>query len=175
MIRILVTCCGATAFLFLGCQADTNSQLPELNAGMIHWHQIEQVDAAIIREHTIYAHGFVTHRAELNEIGQRNVTVLARHFEKTGGSVNVGRGDASDDLYASRVDAVMNALTAAGVPRDLLMVDDGLPGGDGMHTEAVLRVLERAESDAGSSTNTASTMAGSGTNPAQAARNIGNR
>ncbi len=109
-----------------------------LNAAMLNSYNVDAVDHAIIRQHTLYPFHFVTDGARLNELGRREVDVLAAHFKDFPGALNVRQGRANDALYEARARTVVDALAKAGVDVERMMVSDGLPGGDGVTSERVL-------------------------------------
>ena len=111
---------------------------------------VKAVDNAVIRQHTIYPHHFTMDSAELNDLGLRDITILARHFLDHPGKLNVRRAKASDELYMARVSAVKAALSEAGVSTENVRIADGLPGGDGIDSASVLLILE-SESGAATS------------------------
>ncbi|MCZ6655335.1 MAG: hypothetical protein O7D91_20195, partial [Planctomycetota bacterium] len=47
-------------------------------------------------------------------------------------------------LYEARARTIVDALAKAGVDVERMMVSDGLPGGDGVTSERVLIIQERA-------------------------------
>ena len=121
---------------------------------------------AIIAQHTLYPYHFAAGSAVLNDLGQRDLHVLADHFVKTGGDLpgelNVRRGNASDALYEARVKVVLEHLTAAGVRDGLVAVKDGPAGGEGMVSERVIVILKekmakQTTSSSGSGSSTGST------------------
>lgn len=115
-----------------------------LHAAMLKSYNVEAIDHAIIRQHTCYPFHFVTDGAQLNELGRREVDVLAGHFKDFPGAINLRRGKADDALYEARARTIVDALAEAGVDVERMMVSDGLPGGDGVASERVLIIQERA-------------------------------
>ena len=101
---------------------------------------------AIIAQHTLYPYHFAAGSAVLNDLGQRDLHVLADHFVKTGGELpgelNVRRGNAAEALYEARVKVVLEHLSAAGVKDGLVSVKDGPAGGEGMASERVIVILK---------------------------------
>src|SRR5207249_16097 len=87
--------------------------------------------------------------AELNELGERDLGVLADHFKSAPGDLNVHRGDAAQALYESRVKKVLERLASAGVKGGQVSVKDGLPGGDGISSERVIVILKEKMSSGG--------------------------
>lgn len=98
---------------------------------------------AIVREHTVFPYQFAHDSGELNELGRRDLRILASHFKVHAGELNVRRGEASRELYQRRIETVIEMLTAAGVGRDNVEIRDGLPGGDGMTSERVTIILRQ--------------------------------
>jgi hypothetical protein len=121
---------------------------------------------AIIAQHTIYPYHFAAGSADLNDLGQRDLKVLAEHFVKAHGAMpgelNIRRGDASEALYDARVKVVLECLAADGIPGGAVAVKDGLPGGAGMPSERVIKILkEKLPMQATSSGNSGSSSGSS--------------
>ena len=129
----------------LGCaskQKDERESRRALNTAMVKLYTAEAVDLAIVRQHTLYPYHFRPASVELNELGRRDVTVLARYYKDDGGSVNVRQGDVDPRLYAGRITTVLDALARHGVDRGQIRVADSLPGGDGLASDQVVAILE---------------------------------
>ena len=140
---VLILCSATIAAL--GCEKVERAvdDPQSLNAAMMNSYNVDAIDHAIIRQHTIYPFHFVTDAAQLNELGRREVDVLAGHFKDFPGALNVRRGKADNALYEARSRTVVDALAKAGVDVERMMVSDGLPGGDGVVSERVLIIQER--------------------------------
>jgi hypothetical protein len=102
----------------------------------------ESVDNGILAQHTLYPHHFVVNAARLNELGRRDLGVLARHFVTAPGQVNVRRGAASASLYEARVATVRQRMVEVGVDPERITITSDLPGGSGMSSDFVLNVIE---------------------------------
>ena len=109
------------------------------------------VRRALIAQHTLYPYHFVDNAAQLNDLGLRDLTVLAEHYQENPGPLNVRRGKTPDALYDARVAAVRAALADAGVHAKI-DVGDALPGGQDMPSEKVIRILQDEEEDKSSGT-----------------------
>ncbi len=101
------------------------------------------LDKALIVQSTLYPYHFVVDGAGLNELGERDLHVLAAHFRQSAGSLHVNRGGAGDALYDARVKAVLAALVEAGVDGGQMKLAEGLPGGDGMPSERIVEILSK--------------------------------
>lgn len=123
---------------------------------------------AIIAQHTLYPYHFNEYGSDLNELGQRDVQVLAAHYKRYAGPVNVRRGPEADGVYQARVKTVVDALKAGGVSEGSIKVADGMAGGEGMGADRVIKILEadqkRTESGASTNTPTGSTSGASSSN-----------
>jgi hypothetical protein len=97
---------------------------------------------AIIAQHTLYPYHFVQNSGELNELGRRDAGILASHFRRYPGQVNVRKGPEDGTMYQARVKAVADALVAGGVAQGSVKVGDGMPGGDGASANRVVMILE---------------------------------
>jgi len=135
--------------LALGAQACQSSYDPDGPIGVRNmWaaNEIRQASLhqAILNQSTLYPYHFVHATAELNELGWRDMQVLAEHYLAHGGALSVRRAGADDQLYAARLESVQAALTTAGVEPGRVRLSDSPPGGAGTTSERVLEVLENA-------------------------------
>ena len=80
------------------------------------------VENAIITQHTLYPYHFGADAGELNELGQRDLMVLARHFKEHPGILNIRRGETAAQLYDARVAHVLSRLKDAGVETSRMSV-----------------------------------------------------
>jgi hypothetical protein len=102
----------------------------------------ESVDNGILAQHTLFPHHFVVNAARLNELGRRDLGVLARHFLTAPGEVNVRRGTVTAQLYEARVASVRQHMIEMGVDPERITISEGLPAGSGMRSDFVLSVIE---------------------------------
>ncbi len=140
---ILVLPCGA--LLLAGCggkRVHDDAPFGSSGAAMVQMLNNESVDNGILAQHTLFPHHFVVNAAKLNELGRRDLGVLARHFVTAPGQVNVRRGTASATLYEARVATVRQRMVEAGVDPERITITSDLPGGSGMPSDFVLYVLE---------------------------------
>jgi hypothetical protein len=102
------------------------------------------VENAILAQHTLYPYHFVVGGERLNELGQRDFAVLARHFTEHPGLLNVRQGEAvAPELYQARVAYVTNRLKEAGIAPGRVSISDGIPGGPGVRAEQVVTILQK--------------------------------
>ncbi len=145
-LYILITL-GLLYLLIAGCteteQDPFNEQL--INTELINTYNDIAIQNAIISQHTLFPYHFVKDGAELNELGQRDLDILAAHLIEHPGLLNVRRDNSSDDLYKTRVDFVLGKLKQAGINTERISISDGMPGGTGMPSESVLTILERSD------------------------------
>ena len=121
---------------------------------------------AILAQSTFYPYHFVTNASTLNELGWRDLQVLAEHFVAHGGSLSVRRANAPEELYNERVKAGQDALAAAGVEAGRVKISDSLPGGPGTTSERMLEVMENIHKELeiqDASTSSQSSSSGAGT------------
>ena len=124
-----------------------------VNIALLHWFEDASINNAIITQHTLFPYHFVNNSAGLNELGKRDLGVLATRFKDNPGKLNVRRGEISADLHQARIKTVLGLLEEAGVDKARITVDNALAGGDGMASERVLTILDT--SPKGSATYTA--------------------
>ncbi len=104
---------------------------------------------ALIVQSALFPYHFTPGTAVLNELGRRDLSVLATHFHDHAGRLSVRRGGATASMYESRVMAVVKHLVAAGVSEDFVEIHDGYGGGDGMDGELLLEILAGDEDEGG--------------------------
>jgi hypothetical protein len=145
----------------VGCneKSDISCDSPQTDSWLVKSYNDVAIENAIIRQHTMLPYHFIQNSDQLNEIGTRDLGILATHFKKHPGRLNVRKGNVAGDLYEARVQTVLNMMTQVGVDMQKVDVQDTLPGGDGMSSDEVVFILTRqTEAGAGSSTSGASTM-----------------
>ena len=101
------------------------------------------IQNAIISQHTLFPYHFVNNSNKLNELGEFDLNVLANHFLKNPGQLNIRRDDTPEELYKARVSFVLERLENAGIKSEKITFSDGMPGGSGMPSEKILTILER--------------------------------
>jgi hypothetical protein len=117
-----------------------------MNTWIVESMNNEAVDNAIVSQRTLYPYHFVSGTPVLNNLGVRDLRVLATHFRRyPGQDLNIRRADADEALYKARVETITTALIAEGVPADAVHIHDGFAGGAGVSSRRASMVLERAE------------------------------
>jgi hypothetical protein len=139
--RTVLPCCGLLLAGCGGAEIYNDSPYGRNDSAMIQMLNNTTVENAVIAQHTMFPYHFVVNSSVLNELGRRDLGILARHFLTAPGQVNVRRGDAPDELYELRVSNVMERMIAFGVDPERVAVTDALPGGSGMASEFVLDIL----------------------------------
>ena len=140
---IIITMCFS--FLLLtGCvetvKEGRDSHL--LNSSLINTYNNMSIQNAIISQHTLYPYHFIKNGAELNELGNKDLMVLAKHFTKHPGGLNIRRDNISEDLYQARIDFVLERLREENVDVERVSISDSMPGGSDMPSEKVIVFLE---------------------------------
>jgi hypothetical protein len=145
-MRLLYTgiICVACVVL-VGCSEEQAANRTEknLDAELVNTLNNIGVENAIIAQHTLYPYHFVADGAGLNDLGRRDLMVLAKHFKENPGVLNIRKGEAGAALYEARVARVLSQLKEAGVETDRTSVSDGMPGGDGVPSERVVTVFQK--------------------------------
>jgi hypothetical protein len=129
--------------LLVGCEHRVSKQdaSRKLDTELVNVLNNIGLENAIVMQHTLYPYHFIQNSDQLNELGQRDLGVLAKHFQKYPGALSIRRGDAPAELYDARVAQAVEKLRQAGVKTDLVQVSDGMPGGAGMASERVIKAL----------------------------------
>jgi hypothetical protein len=97
---------------------------------------------AIVAQHTLYPYHFVDYSGDLNDLGKRDTAILAAHYKRYPGELNVHRGPEPDGTYQARLKAVADALASGGVASNTIKIGDGMPGGDGISSTRVITILQ---------------------------------
>jgi len=137
------------AQVMLGCAAPPpepgSEEKRDTNAAMVQRIFDQAADNAIVSEYAVYPYHFLPNQAALNELGERHVAALAAAYRTTPGTLVMPRGDTPPELQQTRVKAVLQSLSAAGVDTDrLVSASSDLPGGPGMSSARAERALENA-------------------------------
>ncbi len=111
------------------------------------------IRSAIISQHTLYPYHFIEGSARLNELGVQDSMILASHYKDYPCDLSVRQGGAPKPLYEARVAAVLEFLSRAGVDTARMSIVDAQPGGDGMVSERVIRILQK-DAQSGTATTT---------------------
>ena len=134
------------AVSFCGCQeqqADTNTlDTSEVNKKIVDTYSDLAIQNAIIAQHTLYPYHFVNNGAQLNGLGQRDLSVLVQHFQDNPGQLILQQGGTESLLYQSRAQTVYEKLLQGGIPDEKIRIADGMPGGNGMASNAIIEILE---------------------------------
>jgi hypothetical protein len=146
-LSTIVTVTVLGSLIAVGCtenvqQEDPNRRL--FNTQLVNSFSDIAMQNAIISEHTLYPYHFVKNGADLNELGQRDLAVLTKHFMQNPGRLNVRQDSISADVYEARVNTVLDQMKEAGIDTERVNISDGMPGGSGMPSETVLIILEKA-------------------------------
>jgi len=157
MLIPLLALVGLTGCAREGGLVRVDDQRQNVNRWTIQTMDDESVANAVITQHTLYPYHFAANSAVLNELGERDVKILAQHYSRYPGEINLRRGREDQGMYDARVQNVTRALVAMGVDQGSLRIVDKVPGGDGVSSERALEVLSRSmmanqSSESGSST-----------------------
>src|SRR5690606_28787082 len=115
----------------------TETDRQESNRWLVREYAKQQAANAVMTQRTIYPYQFESGSAVLNDLGRRDILILAEKYNREPGQLNVRRGATDRALYRQRVDAVMQALTDAGVEADRIRITDETVGGEGAASDRV--------------------------------------
>lgn len=143
MITMMVLFCIS----MIGCQESVKESPDEhlINNQLINSYNDIAMQNAIVSEYTLYPYHFVNNGAELNELGQRDLAILTKHFMQHAGKLNIRRHNSPAELYEARVKLVREGLQQAGIDMERISISDDMPGGAGMTSERILVILEKAD------------------------------
>jgi len=132
--------------LLSGCEEDARTAADRrLDQELVKTLNNIGVENAIITQHTLYPYHFVVDGEKLNDLGQRDFAVLARHFTEHPGLLNLRLGEGiSPELYKARVAFVTSRLKDASIDPARVSISDGMPGGPGLPAERVVTILQKS-------------------------------
>ena len=138
--------------LGVGCQENLHKTRSDRNLDVELVKSLHQIglDNALIAQQTLYPYHFVSNGEKLNELGLRDLSVLARHYTAYEGTLNVRREETPPQLYEARITHVIAELKDAGVDADRISIADGMPGGSGMPSERVVAIMRKDVESQGS-------------------------
>ena len=141
-LKLLVSCSLAATAL-AGCWSPASKEVMPGRQAMWAGDAIRaaSLNKAIVSQHVMYPYHFVTNTAELNPLGMRDLAVLADYYREHPGALSVRRVGAAQALYDARIVAIMDTLKASGVAVERLTVADTIPGGDGISSERLVKIL----------------------------------
>lgn len=148
--KVLIAMSLVGAILIIGCQeqqiADPNPvDKNAFNRAVVDTYSDLAIQNAIVAQHTIYPYHFVANSVELNDLGMRDLSVLIEHYKQNPGEITLQQGSVEGLLYQSRAQMIYEKLLEAGIPQDKINMTDGMPGGEGMPSTAVIEILETAK------------------------------
>ncbi len=162
-MRLLTT---MVACLMVGLLAGCNEKQaqsqdsPDLDRELVKTLNNVGIENAIITQRTLYPYHFVSDGATLNDLGQRDLAVLARHFREHPGTLRVQGEGVDKSLYEARVAYVVGRLKDAGVETGRMSVSEGMPGGPGMPSERMVTILQKEAESTLTAPTTSSTSTG---------------
>ena len=134
--------------MITGCQNKQSEVEPSpfwqrdvMNRWSVHNYNNQSINNAIVSQHTLFPYHFTNNSEELNELGQRDLNVLAEHFAKYPGELNIRRGGIESDLYQLRIGSVTDLLADKGVDTSRIQIKNELAGGDGLVSERCVVIL----------------------------------
>jgi len=135
---------SVSLLLLAGCNSPewAEQRRSTMNTWAIDQYYNDQVDAGIVSQRTLYPYHFVSDSADLNELGQRDLAVLAGHFRDNPGSMNVRQGAVHGELYQARLATVTEGLSGMGVDAARVRLADGYAGGEGLSSARTIHILE---------------------------------
>jgi hypothetical protein len=138
---------GFIACVFLaGCQeeqAEPTVDTTAVNRKIVDTYSDLAIQNAIIAQHTLYPYHFVNNSPQLNTLGERDLSVLIEHFKDNPGRINVQQGGIDSSLYQSRTQTVYEKMLAGGIPDTKIQIASGMPGGEGISSNAVIEILDK--------------------------------
>ena len=129
-------------------QVEDSADLSEQNRLLVRWTLAENVYNGVAAERAVYPKDFDASSATLNRLGTQRLQTLVGASHNTTAPIVIVRGDATDELYTSRVETVRKELIAAGLTADEAPVArDTHVGGGRSSSDRALLTYQRLLSD----------------------------
>ena len=143
MKRLIILAIAIPLLTSIGCRVASSplEDRSQMNTWLVHSISETAIEQAVIAQHTLFPYHFVSDRAILNELGKHDLQVLAAHYKKYAGTLNIRQGNILVDLYEARVATVVAALATEGVERESITITNTHPGGDGMASERLVTII----------------------------------
>jgi hypothetical protein len=138
------------AIVFCGCQEEQAGPTVDedaVNRKIVDTYSDLSIQNAIIAQHTLYPYHFVNNGVQLNDLGQRDLSVLVQHFQDNPGQLTLQQGGTESQLYQSRAQTVYEKLLAGGIPDGKIRIIDGMPGGDGIASNSIIEILKTEKTE----------------------------
>ena len=139
----LVILLALTLFVLSGCEEQVKTKPVDkamINAAQVNLLNDIAMENAIIAQSTLYPYHFIKNSEQLNELGERDLSVITEEFKKYPGMLNLQQGNTPSDLYQKRVDLISQNLEKAGVDMTKVSIVDTMPGGSGMPSDDVVEI-----------------------------------
>lgn len=145
-MRQLVLAIALTALL-AGCVAWEReaAEMRADNIARMDSYMEEAAINAVLAERTLYPYHFYHGTPQLTELGVRHLTILAAYYSDHPGPLIIRQRDASDELYARRVEEVRGRLGDWGIALEEVLIEDAYPRGPGIASQRVYHMLESDE------------------------------
>jgi len=144
-MRSLVILIAAASLAGLGgCKhsESARTQRVGMNSWAVEQYHDDAIRNGVVAQHTLYNHHFYPNAVELNELGRRDLRILADHYRDNPGRLNLRRGVEEETLYDARVAYVTEALRIRGVDPERIDVQNAISGGSGMASSDVVVILK---------------------------------
>ena len=147
--KTMIVVCLFSIIMGLGCQEEQAAPTVDqdaVNRKIVDTYFDLAIQNAIIAQHTLYPYHFVNNGGQLNDLGQRDLSVLIQHFQDNPGQLTLQQGGTDSRLYQSRAQTVYETMLAGGIPDDKIRITYGIPGGEGMASNSIIEILETESS-----------------------------
>lgn len=134
--------------IVVGCDnkdpyVDENARL--MDQVMVDVNRTQPIDQAVIVQHTLYPYHFFEGKDVLNDVGCRDLRLIADYYRESGVPLNVQRGGVSQELYDARVRSVAKFIADCGIADNRIQIVEGRPGGAGMASMWVVKIMSKQE------------------------------
>lgn len=126
----------------------TPDQLEEANILLATELMDASATAGTVKSHTLFPYHFVESTAVLNELGEREMRILAAHYREHGGPLNLRRDSGAPTLHEERINAMLAFLHKEGVDTSRVRLTETTMGGPGVMSVEAIERMERARESA---------------------------
>jgi len=130
---------------FILCSCNETVKKNPVDKGLINTSQVNMfndiaMENAIVTQRTLYPYHFINGSEKLNELGNRDVSILIGHLKEYPGQLNLRQGETPISIYQARVAYVSQQLQDAGIDMEKVSIVDDMAGGSGMSTDDVVEI-----------------------------------
>jgi len=144
VVAVVLACSGCT---IMGYKTATQRQLDHIKriSERPHTYEDNMVNNAVLANMSLAEFHFIPHSKELSGSGVVRLDRMAPMLDSYGGTVRYGADISDEELVEQRIATVHDYLSMTGCNMDRVVIEPGLPGGQGMPARRALEKQHRMD------------------------------